>query len=200
MTKKLLLQAGILLLSGCVSVALAQAGGGSAGGGAAAGGGHGSGAATSSQSGAQASGGGAASSTSGHRAGMPQSDTGNAGHARTIKGCIMQEGGNYYIVENKGKGRRIQLQAGNTDLSAHVGHEVKVHGTMESGNAASMGATGSAPGGNTSASPSTGTTTGAGANASSSSNTGNTRTMMVDKVDMVSENCSNSGSSTKSPY
>jgi hypothetical protein len=205
MKRNLLLQAAILLLSGCVSITLAQAGG-SGGGAGGHGGGQSSGApgnATTGNAGAGGANTNAAApdsnqpggvqgtpsqktdATGTHPVGTPQSDVDNGGkgHARTMKGCIVKEETDYFLVPEKGNGRRIKLQAGNTDLSQHVNHEVKVHGSMERGNNAStVGASGTM--GNTAGSTSTGTSAENG-----NSRRGGNRMMVVDKVDMVSETC-----------
>jgi hypothetical protein len=202
MKRNLLLQAAILLLSGCVSITLAQAGG-SGGGAGGHGGGQSSGAPGNATTGNAGAGGantnaaapdsnqpggvqGTASqktdATGTHPVGTPQSDvdTGGKGHNRSMTGCIAREGSDYFLVSNKGKGRRIRLEPGSTDLSAHVGHEVKVSGTMERGNKATMGSTAGTTG-------TTGATTG---------NDKHERAITVDKVDMVSETCpANTGTS-----
>lgn len=205
MKRNLLLQAAILLLSGCVSIALAQAGSG--GGGGAHGGGQTSG---SNATTGNAGGGGAntnatapdsnmpagvqgnasqktdASGT--HPVGVPQSDVNGNGkeHARTMTGCIVKEETDYFLVPKNGNGRRVQLQAGNTDLSQHVNHEVKVHGTVENGNNAStVGTTGNEA--------NTGTNTAT----TGKHGRGGNRMMVVDRVDMVSETCpANTGTGT----
>jgi hypothetical protein len=203
MKRKMLLQAAILVLSGCVSVALAQAGGSGGSGGGQGGGQAGAGNATTGSAG-----GGGANTTktapdsnlpggvqgtasqktdaSGmHPIGTPQSDATGTGHTREMKGCIEKSGNDFFLAN--GKGRRMMLQPGATDLSAHVGHEVKIHGTVENGAAASMGTTGETTG-----------TTG-------KHDKHGDRMMTVDKIDMVSETCpastgaGNSGTTTPPP-
>jgi hypothetical protein len=49
---------------------------------------------------------------------------------KTEKGCIRQSNG-MYMLEEKG-GKMVNLQS-SQDLSAHLGHEVKVHGMWEMG-------------------------------------------------------------------
>jgi hypothetical protein len=66
---------------------------------------------------------------------MPQSDKGDkdnmkaekgAKGEKTLHGCIRQEGSTFWLEEKGGK--KVQLNS-SQDLSAHVGHEVKVHGS-----------------------------------------------------------------------
>ena len=90
---------------------------------------------------------------------------------KTLKGCIVSEGGQN-MLEEKG-GQKIALAG--QDVSAHAGHEVKLHGTYESGGAASDMSK---------------TSTGTGA-------AGAGKTFNVTKVDMVSENCPGAKAKTK---
>jgi hypothetical protein len=67
-----------------------------------------------------------------------QSDqsTGNHSHMKgehTIKGCVQSEGGQYMLQTKKGKDIALSGQ----DVSAHVGHEVAVKGSWESGSSMS---------------------------------------------------------------
>jgi len=56
-----------------------------------------------------------------------------------LKGCVQSEGGQYVLETKKGKTVALTGQ----DVSAHVGHEVAVKGTFESGmSATSSGNTG----------------------------------------------------------
>jgi hypothetical protein len=74
-----------------------------------------------------------------------------------LKGCVQSQGGQYVLETKKGKAVALAGQ----DVSAHVGHEVKVKGTWESG----MSAT-------------------------SSSNSGSSgKTFNVTEVKMVSDTC-----------
>jgi hypothetical protein len=76
-------------------------------------------------------------------AGSSQSDStatsqGNAGTKQTIEGCLSGSGGNYTLTGKDGT--TYQLAGGDTSkLSQHVGHEIKVTGTMSSSAAASGG-------------------------------------------------------------
>jgi Protein of unknown function (DUF5818) len=80
---------------------------------------------------------------------------------KKLKGCVRSEGGQYVLEEKNGK--NIQLTG--QDVSAHVGHEVAVHGSWASGGA-------SASASSTGASAKTG------------------REFNVSSVDMISESCS----------
>jgi hypothetical protein len=61
---------------------------------------------------------------------------------KKLKGCVQSEGGQYVLQTKKGN-----VNLAGQDVSAHVGHEVAVKGTWESGgsagSAASSGSTGS---------------------------------------------------------
>jgi hypothetical protein len=52
---------------------------------------------------------------------------------KKLKGCIQSQGGSYMLQEKSGK----SVMLTGADISAHVGHEVAVHGTWESGTGAS---------------------------------------------------------------
>lgn len=82
---------------------------------------------------------------------------------KKIKGCIRSQGGQYVLEDKHGKTTPLSGQ----DLSAHVGHEVTVHGTWASSSA-----------------PSDSSTTSGGGMGSTS------KSFTVATVDMVSETCS----------
>jgi hypothetical protein len=72
--------------------------------------------------------------------GASGSSTGMQGTSKSekkLKGCIQSQGGSYMLQEKSGK--NVALTG--ADVSAHVGHEVAVHGSWEGGssNAASTG-------------------------------------------------------------
>ncbi len=90
---------------------------------------------------------------------------------KTLKGCIESSGAGQYTLAEKG-GKSVTLSS-TEDLSAHVGHEVKVHGSY-SGSSASATSSGS----------------------SANANAG--ETFSVTKVDMVSEQCKIKGASSSS--
>src|ERR1041385_866057 len=55
---------------------------------------------------------------------------------KKIKGCVQSQGGRYVLETKKGKAIALTGQ----DVSAHVGHEVAVKGTWETGSAGSSAA------------------------------------------------------------
>ncbi len=59
-----------------------------------------------------------------------------------MKGCVQSEGGQYMLETKKGKTVALAGQ----DVSAHVGHEVKVTGTWENGMSATSSASTGASG------------------------------------------------------
>jgi hypothetical protein len=102
-----------------------------------------------------------------NRGSMNSSD--NMKGEKTLKGCIESANGSYMLQEKHGKSAML---SSSQDLSAHVGHMVKVHGMWQAGtssaNSGSMGSTSSANGGTPDH---------------------NGQTFMVDKLDMVSTQC-----------
>ena len=97
-----------------------------------------------------------------------QTDQGTANQNRNngehkFKGCVQSQGGQYVLETKKGKTVTLTGQ----DVSAHVGHEVAVKGTWESGSGMSSTASG---------------------NAGTSEKTFN-----VTKVEMISETCGGKG-------
>jgi Protein of unknown function (DUF5818) len=95
---------------------------------------------------------------------------------KKLKGCVQSSGGQFVLETKKGKAVALTGQ----DVSAHVGHEVSVKGTWESG----------AAGAGTSSS------------SASSGNAGTEKTFNVASVDMISESCGgkSSKSETKGGY
>jgi hypothetical protein len=91
-----------------------------------------------------------------------QTDQGNAQNQnageKKLKGCVQSQGGQYVLETKKGKTVALAGQ----DVSAHVGHEVAVKGTWETGTSSAA-------------------STGAGSSE---------KTFNVTKVDMISETCS----------
>lgn len=110
---------------------------------------------------------------------------------KSIKGCIRQSNG-MYMLEEKG-GKMVNLQS-SQDLSAHVGHEVKLHGMWQA-----SGDTSSMNGANGSGSQSAASNSGSMSSGNSGSMSGSSGSMMdkdhmgqsftVDKIDMVSDKC-----------
>jgi hypothetical protein len=92
---------------------------------------------------------------------------------KTLKGCIENEGGTYKLDEKSGK----EVMLSGADVSAHAGHEVKLHGSWENGSSA-MGA-------------------GSDNSGSMGSSAKSGKTFNVTSVDMVSESCK-SGKKSKS--
>lgn len=91
-------------------------------------------------------------------------NTANPNHetsGKTLKGCVESQGGQYVLETKKGS---IPLMG--QDVSAHVGHEVKVKGNWEKG-AASTGA----------------------ATSTESNSSASGKSFNVSSVDMVSETC-----------
>lgn len=89
---------------------------------------------------------------------------------RKLRGCIVSENGQFFL--EKKNGEKVELSS-TQDLSAHVGHTVAVHGTMEGRSSASA--------------PSPSSSTGS---SSTSSETAGGK-FVVSKLDMVSESCTN---------
>jgi len=54
----------------------------------------------------------------------------NAGGQQTVQGCLSSNGGTYTLVAKDGKS--FQLTGDTAKLSEHVGHEIKVTGTVSS--------------------------------------------------------------------
>jgi len=109
---------------------------------------------------------GASGSTAG---GEMKGEKGSKGE-KTLKGCVKSEGGQTVLEEKKGK----EVPLTGSDLSAHVGHEVKVHGMWEKGGSATPASSGSA-------------------------GASNGKTFNVTSVDMVSDTCS-MGKSSKGDH
>ena len=53
----------------------------------------------------------------------------------TVQGCLQGSNGSYTLTDNTGT--TYQLQGDNSQLSAHVGHEVQITGSTSAGSAAS---------------------------------------------------------------
>ncbi|MGA8619721.1 MAG: DUF5818 domain-containing protein [Candidatus Sulfotelmatobacter sp.] len=69
-----------------------------------------------------------------------QGSTGNTSGQQTVKGCLSSSGGTYTLTDKSGK--TFQLAGDTAKLSDHVGHEIKVTGTVSSSSASSSDATG----------------------------------------------------------
>ena len=141
------------------------------------------------------------------------SNTANTEKGKAIEGCIVKESSEFYLQPKRGKLERL---SSTDDLSAHVGHQVKVHGreskateTTSSNTAAGASSTAPNTGGVSGQSTASGTqpstsnpsATGQSSVAGSSGTTGASGGMTMDKskisdkmitverVEMVSETC-----------
>lgn len=103
-------------------------------------------------------------STMGSQGSMAQGSTTKGEKGHKMKGCIRSEGGKYVLEDAHGKTFALNSTE---DLSAHVGHEVIVHGTESS------------------AANSSATSTGASAGAE--------KEITVSKLDIVSDTCKMGG-------
>jgi hypothetical protein len=117
----------------------------------------------------------------------------NTQGAKTLRGCVESQGGGYVLQQKNGQ--TVPLSS-SQDFSAHVGHEVKVHGTWANGSSTASSSASTSPNAQQSAtngSAALGSNPGAGNPTASSSSSG--KTFIVDKMDMVSDQCKTSGSS-----
>jgi hypothetical protein len=97
--------------------------------------------------------------------------------ANSIEGCLNGSAGSWTLTDQSGK--TWQLAGDTSKLSDHVGHQVRISGTDNSGSGSSSGSMGSSP------NPSSGTNaSGAG------SSSGSQSTFNVKKVKMISSTCS----------
>jgi hypothetical protein len=62
----------------------------------------------------------------------------------TVEGCLSSNNGNYTLTDSHGN--NLQLTGDTSKLSEHVGHTVKITGTMTSASAPSSGESGGAMG------------------------------------------------------
>jgi hypothetical protein len=74
-----------------------------------------------------------------------QTETSNSGSQTTVQGCLSSSDGNYTLTDKSGNS--FQLSGDVAKLTEHVGHEVKITGTLNSASASSgsgntMGQTG----------------------------------------------------------
>ena len=131
------------------------------------------------------------------------------GKEKTVEGCVVRQQTDYFIFPKSGQ--PMHISSTGQDVSAHLGHHVKLHGTEQpssarsaygstSGGASgtavsnSSGATGSSSGSTGNVGANTAGMTGNASTASGSVNeadTGaaNNKEIVVDRVDMVSESC-----------
>jgi len=106
------------------------------------------------------------------------------GHGHKVKGCIRSEGGKFVLED--AHGRMYSLNT-SEDLSAHVGHEVVVHGAVSGNGSAGSSMNKS----DTSKSDTSSMSSPAGATS------GGNKEITVTKVDMVSETCKLGGKHSK---
>jgi len=69
-----------------------------------------------------------------------QASTGKSAGQETVQGCLSNSGGTYTLTAKDGK--TFQLTGDTAKLTEHVGHEIKVTGTMSSAAESSTGAMG----------------------------------------------------------
>jgi hypothetical protein len=92
-----------------------------------------------------------------------------------LEGCIVKQASEFYIVP--ATGAATKLNAGDQNLSAHEGHNVRLTGKMQSSTASSAGQTGASQAGTSSQ---TGTSTASG---------GTEPEFLVARVDMIESQC-----------
>lgn len=108
-----------------------------------------------------------------------------SGKEKTVDGCIVRQQTDYFIVPRKGQPMRVS----GSDISSHVGHHVKVHGTEEAG---TMGASATGTGGTSGSMTSAGSKTEAqesGSMGSTSAAGASSKEIVAERIDMVSETC-----------
>lgn len=109
---------------------------------------------------------------------------------KSLRGCIVKQGSDFFLQSAKDGHKLIKLNS-SEDLSAHVGHEVKVRGTESKASAA-------ASTGAQTASNATGSSGASGLPQSDVNAAGSIsdKELTVSKIDMVSETCSMKGSTS----
>ncbi|HZW79947.1 MAG TPA: DUF5818 domain-containing protein [Candidatus Deferrimicrobiaceae bacterium] len=73
-----------------------------------------------------------------------QGTTGSTANQQNVIGCLSSSGGTYTLTAKNGK--TYQLTGDTAKLSEHVGHEMKITGTVSSPSASSSGAMGKTSG------------------------------------------------------
>lgn len=146
---------------------------------------------SSSDSGQSGSSGSMSSSQSGSmdNGSMNNSSKNGMKGEKSLKGCIQSQNGGYVLQEKDGK---MAMLNSSQDLSAHVGHTVKVHGMWENGSSNS----GSMSSGSNSSATTPSSSSTMPSNSESGSSMGSMGKMdhsgqsfMVNKLDMVSDQC-----------
>ncbi len=110
-----------------------------------------------------------------------QMDNGKSEQKQKVEGCLSGTDGNFSLTDKSGM--TYQLQGENSDLSKHVGQEVRIEGMVSAASSASSSNSSSPSESSASSSP------------TSSSSSGNT--LMVHKVKKISDSCSTSTSPSK---
>jgi hypothetical protein len=64
---------------------------------------------------------------------------------KTIEGCLMRDGGDFYLQPSPANGDQVHLSAANQDLASLVGRRVRVHGSEQPPKAAQQAAAGAQP-------------------------------------------------------
>lgn len=108
--------------------------------------------------------------------------SGSSSGETSVEGCLQGSSGSYTLTDNSGM--TYQLSGDTSKLADHVGHEVKITGTVASGSSASGSSASSGSSTSSSSTPSSG----AGASGG--------QTLTVDKVQHKSKTCK-SGSTSK---
>jgi hypothetical protein len=128
---------------------------------------------------------------------MEQSGT-SASSSPSVEGCIVRQQTDYYLQPETGQ--PIKLNSSSRDLGEHVGHRVRVTGSMSQGQGASAAGSSSygqsgtssvsnSTGGNSSSTADRNSAGTQGAGTQSNSVNGPTQEMLVSRVDMISETC-----------
>jgi hypothetical protein len=149
---------------------------------------------SSGQSGSMGQSGSDTQSGSSGSMGQYGSQTGSASSSSSgtdVEGCIFREASDYYIYPTKGS----QMKVSGQDVSSHLGHHVKLHGSKQAGPAASASAGGvsgtvggtDTPSASGSASAGQGSMAGSAGGHAGSASAGNE--FVVERVDMVSASC-----------
>ena len=115
----------------------------------------------------------------------------SSGKEKSIRGCIVKQGSDFYLQNAKGDHKLIKLNS-TEDLSAHVGHEVKVRGTESAASASASTSGSSQTASNSSASGSASGMPQSDVNGANVSD----KELTVSKIDMVSDTCPIKSSNT----
>lgn len=75
------------------------------------------------------------SQTNPTQTGQSPTATANSGNQTTVQGCLSNSNGNYTLTDKSGNS--FQLTGDTAKLTEHVGHQVKITGTMNAASASS---------------------------------------------------------------